>query len=134
MKRPVSLESFMLSIVLAFGSILLSPTVINVALAIDMSDAPKTKNTITAGWIETTKIKTIMTKKMHQSLKILSLQEEGRKMMMMTKITQGRRVIITISVIIITNQQVQILKYQISQIVLKIKNVLCLNLHVNRLM
>ena len=39
----------MLSIVLAFGSILLSPTVINVALAIDMSDAPKTKNTITAG-------------------------------------------------------------------------------------
>jgi hypothetical protein len=50
MKRQVSLElCFTLSLVLAFGSILLSPTVINVALANDMSDAPMTKNTITAG-------------------------------------------------------------------------------------
>jgi hypothetical protein len=50
MKRLVYLElSFTLSLVLAFGSILLSPTVINVALANDMSDAPMTKDTITAG-------------------------------------------------------------------------------------
>jgi hypothetical protein len=50
MKRQVSLElCFTLSLVLAFGSILLSPSVINVALAIDMSDAPMTKDTITAG-------------------------------------------------------------------------------------
>lgn len=39
----------MLSLVLVFGSILLSTTVINVALANDMSDAPMTKDTITAG-------------------------------------------------------------------------------------
>jgi hypothetical protein len=50
MKRLVSLELFFtLTLVLAFGSILLSPTVINVALANDMSDAPMTKDTITAG-------------------------------------------------------------------------------------
>lgn len=49
MKRLVSLELFTLSLVLVFGSILLSPTVINVALANDMSDAPMTKDTITAG-------------------------------------------------------------------------------------
>jgi hypothetical protein len=50
MKRLVYLESsFMLSLVLAFGSILLSPAVINVALANDMSDAPMTKDTITQG-------------------------------------------------------------------------------------
>ena len=50
MKILVYLElSFTLSLVLAFGSILLSPTVINVALANDMSDAPMTKDTITAG-------------------------------------------------------------------------------------
>jgi hypothetical protein len=49
MKRLVSLElCFTLSLVLVFGSILLSPTVINVALANDMSDAPMTKDTITA--------------------------------------------------------------------------------------
>jgi hypothetical protein len=41
--------SFTLSLVLAFGSILLSPTVINVTLANDMSDVPMTKDTITAG-------------------------------------------------------------------------------------
>jgi hypothetical protein len=40
---------FTLSLVLVFGSILLSPTVINVALANDMSDAPMTKDTTTAG-------------------------------------------------------------------------------------
>lgn len=50
MKILVYLElSFTLSLVLAFGSIFLSPTVINVALANDMSDAPMTKDTITAG-------------------------------------------------------------------------------------
>ena len=50
MKILVYLEiSFTLSLVLAFGSILLSPTVINVTLANDMSDAPMTKDTITAG-------------------------------------------------------------------------------------
>lgn len=50
MKRLVYLElSFTLSLVLVFGSILLSPSVIKVALADDMSDAPMTKDTITAG-------------------------------------------------------------------------------------
>ena len=50
MKRLVFLElCFTLSLVLVFGYILLSPTVINVALANDMSDAPMTKDTITAG-------------------------------------------------------------------------------------
>jgi hypothetical protein len=49
MKRLVSLELFTLSLVLVFGSILLSPSVIKVALADDMSDAPMTKDTIIAG-------------------------------------------------------------------------------------
>ena len=133
MKILVYLElSFTLSLVLAFGSILLSPTVINVALANDMSDAPMTKDTITAGSDGDDKDQGDK-EKMHQSLKILLLQGEGRRMMM-TNITQGRRVIITIAVIILMNQQIQVPKYQISQIVLKIKTVLSLNLHVNRLM
>ena len=50
MKGLVYLElCFTLSLVLVFGSILLSPSVINVALANDMSEAPMTKDTITAG-------------------------------------------------------------------------------------
>jgi hypothetical protein len=49
MKRLVCLGlCFTLSLVLVFGSVL-SLTEMNMALAIDMSDAPMTKDTITAG-------------------------------------------------------------------------------------
>jgi hypothetical protein len=49
MKRPVCLGLCLtLSLVLVFGSVL-SLTEMNMALAIDMSDAPMTKDTITAG-------------------------------------------------------------------------------------
>jgi hypothetical protein len=41
--------TYTVSLVLVFGSVLLSPSVINVALAHDMADAPMTKDTITAG-------------------------------------------------------------------------------------
>jgi hypothetical protein len=39
--------------VLVFGSILLSPSIINVALAVDMPDAPATQDTVTTGEDET---------------------------------------------------------------------------------
>lgn len=49
-RRLVSLGvTYTVSLVLVFGSVLLSPSVINVALANDMTDAPMTKDTITAG-------------------------------------------------------------------------------------
>jgi hypothetical protein len=48
--RLVSLGiEYTVSLVLVFGSVLLSPNVMNVALAYDMADAPMTKDTITAG-------------------------------------------------------------------------------------
>ena len=51
-RRLVTLGiTYTVSLVLVFGSgsVLLSPSVINVALANDMADAPMTKDTITAG-------------------------------------------------------------------------------------
>jgi hypothetical protein len=49
-RRLVSLSiTYTVSLVLVFGSVLLSPSVINVALANDMADAPMTKDTINAG-------------------------------------------------------------------------------------
>jgi hypothetical protein len=49
-RRQVTLGiTYAVSLVLVFGSVLLSPSVINVALANDMADAPMTKDTITAG-------------------------------------------------------------------------------------
>ena len=49
-RRLVSLGvTCTISFVLVFGSVLLSPSVVKVALANDMVDAPMTKDTITAG-------------------------------------------------------------------------------------
>jgi hypothetical protein len=53
-RRSISLGTiFTISTVLVFGSILLSPSVINVALAVNMPDAPVTQDTVTAGGDET---------------------------------------------------------------------------------
>jgi hypothetical protein len=50
MKRIVNLGlCFTLSLVLIFGSVFLSPSVVNVALAVNMPDAPITQDTVTAG-------------------------------------------------------------------------------------
>jgi hypothetical protein len=54
--RLVSLGiTFTISLVLVFGSgsVLLSPSVVNVALAVNMPDAPVTQDTVTAGEDET---------------------------------------------------------------------------------
>jgi hypothetical protein len=49
-RRLVSLgTTFTISLVLVFGSVLLSLSVMNVALAVDMPDAPVTQDTVTAG-------------------------------------------------------------------------------------
>ena len=50
MKRIVDQGlSLTLSLVLVFGSVLLSLSVVNVALAVDMPNAPATQDTVTAG-------------------------------------------------------------------------------------
>jgi hypothetical protein len=49
-RRLVSLGiTFTISLVLVFGSVLLSLSVVNVALAVDMPDAPVTQDTVSAG-------------------------------------------------------------------------------------
>jgi hypothetical protein len=48
--RLVSLgTTFTISLILVFGSVLLSLSVMNVALAVDMPDAPVTQDTVTTG-------------------------------------------------------------------------------------